>query len=126
MFISRSLEFGKNPFLERQNYRIFHKNYRIFPLLRIPLTKVSCISYYIGSFSEIPLCCGKLNDFPQLLSIVFQIGISKVIQTVGNLDLPESTCASCPSLFSDPVSHVSICLSCCPLSHCIQTALLFP
>lgn len=62
----------KNPFFRRRLTKT-----RIFPILRIPLTKVFCTSYYIGLFSEIPLCCGKLNDFPQLLSIVFQIGISK-------------------------------------------------
>lgn len=41
------------------------------------LWQASCTSYYLGSFSEIPLCCGKLNGFPHHLSIVFQIGISK-------------------------------------------------
>lgn len=69
---------------------------------------------------------GSLMIFLSPWVLSFRLGSLKVIQGVGNLDLPESTWADCPSLFSDPVSHISICLSCSPLSHCIQTALLFP
>lgn len=89
------------------------------------LWQASCTSYYLGSFSEIPLCCGKLNGFPHHLSIVFQIGISKSHSESWQL---RSSWIHLGHL-SQPVlwscfSHIH-CLS-CSLSYCIQTALLFP